>query len=163
MKYFFLFFLILLPTVTALAITPTEIDFGELERGQTVTRELLIINTLDQKTTITINGIYKDSFVLKPNEKKLLQIPFTPIDKEDGIYKEDLIIQEDYGTNLVNAIRIPVHYKINGGKFSYEDLNLEGIKTDKRGIPLPFMIGAGSLLTIGTAGIIQKRKKNNNI
>ena len=73
MKYF-LFFLLLLPSVTALAVTPTNLHFGSVERGEIITREVLVVNTLEQNIDVIISGVYSDEFNLGPLESRIIGV-----------------------------------------------------------------------------------------
>lgn len=96
MKYFILFFL-LLPAVSALAVTPTHLDCTENNQQQ-----LLIINTLNI-TNFSITGAYSENFTLKNNESRMIVFTCNDIDY--------LKIEEIYTEYLSNSILIPI--KIN--------------------------------------------------
>lgn len=127
MKILF-FFLLLLPMASALAVTPTSLDFGELARGETATREILVINTLSQTHEFRVTGVYSEDFSLDAHEKKKISITLDPVDEDDGMHTDVLRVEEVYGDNLVNAVSLPVVYRIRGGAYTDETLNLDSVQ-----------------------------------
>ncbi len=157
MKYFFLL-LLFLPTVSAVAVTPTSIDFGELERGKVVVREVLVVNTLDTKNEFQVSGVYSDSFSLDAKESKVLEVPLEVVDQEDGKYEDYLRVEEVHDT-LVNAVSIPVVYRVRGGTFTDERLNLHGVDVyDPETISFAIVAALG-LLGVGIYGWRRKYGK----
>jgi len=153
---FFLFFL--LPLVQAVAVTPTNLDFGVLERGEDVSRELLVVNNGEEKLDYRIRGVYNDDFVLDPGERILLTVKLEVVDKEDGKYEDVIRVEEIVGMNLVNAITIKVKYKVKGGDFSSEYLDFENVKTKKQKFPYLYVVVGVFLLSLGVYGVFSKKK-----
>lgn len=139
MKTFFLF-LLLLPLAGAVAVTPTSLDYGELARGETVTREILIVNTLPHTQDFQITGMYSDTFSLAAGEKKKISIPLEVVDEENGKHTETLRVEEVYSDTLVNAVSIPVVYRITGGAHTDETFNFDGVTTYNKENILFFVI-----------------------
>ena len=130
MKYIFLF-LFLLPSVSALAVTPTSVDFGEVERGVFIEREILIVNTIGSSVVFNIKGFYEESFTLQENEKRIIKVPLERIDVDDGMYVERLVVEENYGAHITNSVTLPIVFRIKGGEFTNKDLNLEAVEQKK--------------------------------
>ena len=87
----FLFLILLLPFVNALAVVPSHLeieDYGELK----------IINTRDEEVRFRISGAYEDEFVLGAMESKKIIV------EEEGI----VTIEEIYNEKLVNAVSVEV-------------------------------------------------------
>ncbi|MBS3170456.1 hypothetical protein J4223_01615 [Candidatus Woesearchaeota archaeon] len=87
----FLFLILLLPFVNALAVVPSHLeieDYGELK----------IINTRDEEVRFRISGAYEDEFVLGALESKKIIV------EEEGI----VTIEEIYNEKLVNAVSVEV-------------------------------------------------------
>jgi hypothetical protein len=157
MKYF-LFFLLLLPSVTALAVTPTNLHFGSVERGEIITREVLVVNTLEQNIDVIISGVYSDEFNLGPLESRIIGVELEIFDLSDGRYIEELIIEEDFSSTVVNRISLPVKYHVLGGNFDFSALDLENIESGKKRSWLTYVLGT-SVLGVGTLGYIRKKRK----
>ena len=79
-------------------------------------------------------------------------------DKEDGDYEDYLVVKENYGSNLVNAVSIKVVYRVEGGDFSNENLNLEDVKVGDYGFSILYGIALVGLLGVGSFGYIRKKK-----
>ncbi|MDP3728752.1 MAG: hypothetical protein Q8R18_04840 [bacterium] len=103
MKRILLFFLLLIPCTTALAVSPTSVDLRDGSIG-----EVYIYNTLETQIDIQIDGVYKENFTLAPEEKKILHISVQG--ERPGSYEGQLIIKEVYDNGFINAIAIPVEY-----------------------------------------------------
>ncbi|MFH1456314.1 MAG: hypothetical protein ABIF40_05180 [archaeon] len=124
MKHFFLIFLILLPTVNALAITPTNLDFGTVQRGDFVERELMVFNNLNENVNIKLTSdsdfitFSENDFSLNITDKKLITIKSEPY-LTDGNYSNLIYITElsetQQALNIVNTIAIPDSINIKGG------------------------------------------------
>jgi len=124
MKYYFLIFLILLPTVNALAITPTNLDFGIIERGETIERELMVFNNLNENVDIKLTSdsdfisFNENEFSLDLTNKKLVTIKAEPY-LSDGNYSNLIYITElsktQQALNIVNTIAVPFTVNIKGG------------------------------------------------
>jgi len=87
----FLFLILLLPFVNALAVVPSHLeieDYGELK----------IINTRDEEVRFRISGAYEDEFVLGALESKKIIV------EKEGI----VTIEEIYNEKLVNAVSVEV-------------------------------------------------------
>ena len=87
----FLFLILLLPFVNALAVVPSHLeieDYGELK----------IINTRDEEVRFRISGAYEDEFVLGALESKKIIV------EEEGI----VTIEEIYNEKLANAVSVEV-------------------------------------------------------
>ena len=94
----FLFLILLLPFVNALAVVPSHLeieDYGELK----------IINTRDEEVRFRISGAYEDEFVLGALESKKIIV------EEEGI----VTIEEIYNEKLVNAVSVEVEKE--GGNY----------------------------------------------
>ena len=157
MKKIIFFFFLFLPFVSGLAVTPTSLDFGSLERGSEVYRELLVVNNENFPIEYKISGFYSKEFVLFDGESILVDVRLKAVDLEDGDYSEYLRVEEVYGSNLVNAISVKVNYRVDGGDYSYDSLNLEGVEVAK-GIPWFLGIGVVGLLGVGVYGYRKKFK-----
>ncbi|MBT3323512.1 hypothetical protein HN681_01585 [archaeon] len=158
MKKIIFFLFLFLPVVSGLAVTPTSLDFGEVSRGEIVVRELLIINNENFPVEFEIEGFYDDSFILFEGESALIDVELKVIDKEDGDYEDYLVVKENYGSNLVNAVSIKVVYRVEGGDFSNENLNLEDVKVGDYGFSILYGIALVGLLGVGSFGYIRKKK-----
>ena len=87
----FLFLILLLPFVNALAVVPSHLeieDYGELK----------IINTRDEEVRFRISGAYEDEFVLGALESKKIIV------EKEGI----VTIEEIYNEKLANAVSVEV-------------------------------------------------------
>ena len=157
MKYFFLF-LLLLPSVSAIAVTPTSLDYGEMERNEIVIREILVVNTLDHKNQFQVSGMHTERFYLDAKESKVLEIPLEVVDKDNGKYEDYVRIEEMYDT-MVNAVTIPVVYRVRGGKFTAESLDLHGVDVYNPETISFAILAALGLLGVGIYG--WRRKKSN--
>ena len=157
MKKIIFFFLLFLPFVSGLAVTPTSLDFGSLSRGEEVYRELLVVNNENFPLEFSISGFYSEEFVLFDGESALVDVKLRVIDLEDGDYVEYLRVEEVYGSNLVNAVSVKASYRVDGGDFSSDSLNLEGVKV-KKGIPWFLGLGVIGLLGVGVYGYMKKFK-----
>ena len=94
----FLFLILLLPFVNALAVVPSHLeieDYGELK----------IINTRDEEVRFRISGAYEDEFVLGALESKKIIV------EKEGI----VTIEEIYNEKLVNAVSVEVEKE--GGNY----------------------------------------------
>ncbi|MBL7052038.1 MAG: hypothetical protein ISS01_03020 [Nanoarchaeota archaeon] len=162
MKKIIFFLFLFLPCVSGLAVTPTSLDFGEISRGETVVRELLIINNENFPVEFEIEGFYDNSFILFESESNLVNVELKIIDKEDGDYEDFLVVKENYGSNLVNAVSIKVKYRVEGGDYSNVDLNLENVKVKGYGFSILYGIALVGLLGVGSFGYVRKRKFKKN-
>ncbi len=128
MKYLILFFL-LLPMVSAVAVSPATIDFNN-------NNEVTIINTLNDKVNINLSGIYSEDFVLDVNEIRKINL-------EDNLDYDYLLIEEGYKNGFINSIKIPVNH---GENFNEIYIVIPGILV-------------GGLLTLGVYKIRKRGKK----
>ncbi len=103
MKFSFFLFLLLIPSVSALAVTPTSIDLRDGSEAQ-----LYVYNTLEKEMDFRITGIYSENFTLGPLEEK--RIVFSYFGKNPGSFKSSILVQEIYTSELTNGIEIPVTY-----------------------------------------------------
>ncbi len=138
-----LFFLFLcIPTVTALAVTPTTITVTE-DAGA----KLYVYNTLNQTMAFQIEGIYGENFTLTASALKIIEIP---PEKRGG----NLRIKEIYPEGFVNAIEIPVKVQKKNKESSL------GIGS----FPLTFAsVLALTCISIGVYGWKRKKRKATNI
>lgn len=141
MKWIFLF-LLLLPSVSALAVMPTSINLGELQRGDIIEREFQIVNTLDENVDVYINSdkqwiSSEDKIKLKDKEK--ISITIIP-NEEDGIYDGNIFITEvidnDSPFGIVNTIAIPYSLTIKGGRDVVENLDIPKITGKTSGVKI---------------------------
>ena len=102
MKVLFFFFL-LLPAVSALAVSPTSIDVTDGSKAV-----LYVYNTLNQEMYFEINGLHKENFTLAAGEKKIIEISVSG--ERPGHYEGEIIVKEISEGSFVNAIVIPVEY-----------------------------------------------------
>jgi hypothetical protein len=154
-KKIFLFILIL-PMVNALAVSPTTLNLGEIERGEVVNKEVMVVNNLGQDVDILFRGMYYNTYRLDPFEKKVFTVPFKIIDEPDGDYIEYLYIQEELSNAVANAIGIKIEYRVLGGDYSYEAISYESPK--KNYSILGILAGVG-ILGVGIFGYVKKKKK----
>ncbi|MDP3918356.1 MAG: hypothetical protein Q8Q35_00425 [Nanoarchaeota archaeon] len=154
MKYL-LFFILLLPTVLGVAVTPTSLDFGEVERGEEVVRELLVINNEDFTKEYKVGD---EEFFLFPGEDRLIPVSLEVVDKEDGKYEEYLKVEEKYSSELVNIVSIRIVYRVNGGKFTDEKLDFSSIKV-RKSFPYMALLSGIGLLGVGIYGWKRRRQK----
>jgi hypothetical protein len=157
MKKIIFFFLLFLPGVSGVAVTPTSLDFGSLARGEEVYRELLVVNNENFPIEYKMSGFYSEEFILFDGESSLVNVKLRIVDQEDGDYTEYLRVEEVYGSNLVNAISVKANYRVSGGDYSSDSLNLEGVEVAK-GVPWILGIGVIGLLGIGAFGYMRKFK-----
>jgi len=158
MKFIFLF-IFLLPMASALAVTPTSLDFGELARGETATREILVINTLSQTHEFRMTGVYSEDFSLDAHEKKKISIILYPVDENDGMHTDVLRVEEVYGDNLVNAVSLPVAYRIRGGAYTNETLNFDSVHMkDPERVAFIVLLGIAAV-GAGSYALVYFRKK----
>ena len=156
MKYIFLFFLFL-PMVSAVAVTPTSLDFGEMERGEVSVREVLVVNTLDESNQFIVSGMYTEKFTLGAKESKIIEVTLEVVDQENGRF-EDYVRIEEVHDNVVNAISIPVVYRVRGGKFTDESLNLAGVEVyDPETISFAILAALG-LMGVGIYGWRRRKR-----
>ncbi len=158
MKKIILFIFLFLPVVSGLAVTPTSLDFGEISRGEIIVRELLVVNNENFPVEFEIEGFYDDSFILFEGESALVDVELKVIDKEDGDYEDYLVVKENYGSNLVNAVSIKADYRVEGGDFSNVSFNLEDVKVKGYGFSILYGIALVGLLAVGSFGYLRKRK-----
>tara|TARA_Y100000310_G_scaffold310408_1_gene355618 strand:- start:171 stop:662 length:492 start_codon:yes stop_codon:yes gene_type:complete len=157
MRYFFLF-LLLLPCVSGLAVTPTSLDYGSLSRGEEVVREILVVNTLDETVAFEVRGFFETSFSLDAREQIVLSLPLYVSDLKDGEYTDTLEIAEVYDTNLVHAVAIPVHYHVSGGAFSNVSLDFSQVDVAKKRNVSLAVVFAGSFLSVCAYGLYRRKK-----
>lgn len=103
-----LFFILFFPFVSAIAVTPTNLDLTGGSEGK-----VYIYNTLETEVNIQVDGAYRENFTLAPEEKKILAIYLQG--ERPGTYEGKLIIKEIYENGFINAIEIPIEYS---GSFS---------------------------------------------
>ncbi len=102
MKLLFFFFLIL-PAVSALAVSPTNLDLTDGSTGK-----LYVYNTLDQETYFEIDGLQQENFTLAAGEIKTIEVSIHG--ERPGHYEGEILIKEISEDAFVNAIIIPVEY-----------------------------------------------------
>ncbi|MEA3378654.1 MAG: hypothetical protein U9Q69_03350 [Nanoarchaeota archaeon] len=111
MKYFFIF-LFLLPTVSAIAITPIQLDFGDIN-GSAI-REIKVYNNLESGADYTIsNDIYAEpqTSYLEPQQSTKFRII---IDSEHIPKTKELVIDEiKEDSSIINSIKIPLIFNID--------------------------------------------------
>ena len=109
-RYLFFFFLFL-PCVSAIAVTPTTLDFGFVESFET--RELFVANNLDESAmyNITLDEAWFKpiTFYLEPNEIKVVNVTLasSQIDKKKLYLFVDEIKE---GSSIVNSVKLPVKF-----------------------------------------------------
>jgi hypothetical protein len=159
MKYVFLF-LFLLPMVSALAVTPTSLDFGELERGASAVREVLVVNTETEVLSFRLRGFQEEEFKLEGKESRVITLSFTVGDISDGSYDDVLYIEEVYAS-FSHGVAIPVQYYVKGGDSSDIALDLAGVNVagsfDMERLSM-FIVLGGSLLGVGLYGWRRRKK-----
>jgi len=122
----FLFLILLLPFVNALAVVPSHLeieDYGELK----------IINTRDEEVRFRISGAYEDEFVLGALESKKIIVEKEVRFRISGAYEDEFVlgaleskkiiveeegivtIEEIYNEKLVNAVSVEVEKE--GGNY----------------------------------------------
>ncbi len=156
MRYLLLF-LLMLPSVSAVAVTPTSLDFGGVSRVETTVREVLIVNTLDFPVEYHVSGMYEDRFVLLPKEKRVMNVTLRA-DVDDGMYEDVLQIEEVYGGNLLQGITLPVTYTVRGGDFSDTKFDFAALRINDAETLSKYILLTGGLLGLGIYG--WRRKKS---
>ncbi len=102
MKIFFLFFL-LLPAVSALAVSPTSLDLTDGSSGV-----MYVYNTLEKEVYFEIDGLQKENFTLIAGEVNSIEVSI--YGERPGHYEGELLVKEISEDGFVNAIVIPVEY-----------------------------------------------------
>lgn len=159
MKYF-LFLILFLPMVSGLAVSPTSLDFGEVARGEEVVREVLVVNNEEVKVEYKFVGLYVDSFSLSEGESKVIPVTLEVVDKEDDKYEDMLTIEAHYGSNIVNAVSIPVVYRVSGGSYTKVSFNFDDVKVRGTEWSWLHVVAGVSLLGVGAFSYHRKRRKN---
>tara|TARA_Y100000310_G_scaffold196122_1_gene196135 strand:- start:8 stop:493 length:486 start_codon:yes stop_codon:yes gene_type:complete len=158
MKYIIIF-LLFLPMVSGLAVSPTSLDFGEVARGDNVVREVLVVNNEDITVSYEIVGLYADSFSLDVGESVVVPVSLEVVDKDDGKYEDMVTIEAHYGSNIVNAVSIPVVYRVSGGDYSEVSFNFDDVKVKGTEWSWWHIVAGVSLLGVGGFAY-HKRRKN---
>jgi LPXTG-motif cell wall-anchored protein len=159
MKKIIFLFLFLLPSVAALSVSPTTLNLGEIERGEEVVREVMVVNTQDKEIEILFRGMYYETSSLDPYEKKVFDIPFKVIDQENGDYIDYLYIQEEISPNVAQALGIKVSYRVVGGEYSNDEIQFG---EENQSYSIIGILAGLSLLGVGTFGYL-KRKRSKNV
>jgi len=129
MKFFFIF-LLFMPMVSALAVSPTSLNYGYVEDYEV--RDLLVVNNLDEKAEYSLVFNEGESVELNPGEKHIFSIVINSSVYNDRVLYVNEVVED---SSLINSVKIPLKYSVNvekvvtiNNKVNFEDVKVEEVK-----------------------------------
>ncbi len=122
------------PTAATLGVgvSPEKIDFGTITIGESVLKELYIVNTGDENERIVIKAekfgniteFSASEFIIKPKESKLVNVTMSiPPDFNEGNYSGSLLVtslpSDASGLNIGTAVRIPIAFSVHASLITW--------------------------------------------